>query len=127
MIELEVDQKSIFRNGGLIEVTHHVKNYMNKDFLTVTPQETLDNLARKMIKTGTEYAVVKKDNKLVGLVSADEIIQEVKSSIVSRINMEKFPEEVRSMLILELMNNPRTMNFMEACGFEGTRLASSIG
>lgn len=109
------------------KVTHYVKRYMNKDFLTVTPQDTLDTVAKKMIKTGTEYAIVKKNDSLVGLVSADEIIHEVKDSIVSRLKVDKVPDEVRSMLIEELMNNPKTMNFMEACGFEGANLAISIG
>ena len=122
-----IDNDSTPYNGGIVEVNNHVKNYMTKDFLTVSPQETLNDVAKKMIKSGKELAIVKSDDKLVGLVSADEIIHEVKTSIVSRISTEKFPEEIRSMLIDELMNNPRTLNFMEACGFEGSKLAISIG
>ena len=31
------------------------------------------------------------------------------------------------MLLSELLNNPRTINFMESCGFSGSNLAISIG
>jgi predicted transcriptional regulator len=100
---------------------------MTRGFLTITPQDTLDTVAKRMIETGNEYAVVKREGALICLVSADEIIREVKSSIVSRLAVDKFPDEIRSMLIHELLNNSQTQHFMESCGFEGTNLAICIG
>lgn len=104
-----------------------VGNYMSRGYLTVSPKDTLDSVARNMVQSGTEYAVVMDEGNLCGLVSAGEIIHEVRSSIVSKLPFHKIPAEFRQMLMSELMNNPRTVNFMESCGFEGPNLAISIG
>lgn len=67
------------------------------------------------------------DGDLCGLVSVSEIIHEVRSSIVSKLSVDKTPLEFRKVLMSELMNNPRTINVMESCGFDGTKLVISMG
>ncbi|TFH12969.1 CBS domain-containing protein [Candidatus Bathyarchaeota archaeon] len=100
---------------------------MTRGYLSVSPHDSLETVAKRMFETGHEYAVVLDDGELKGLVSVDEIIREVMSSVVSRISVEGIPMEFRQMLLSELMNNPRAVNFMESCGFKGTNLAISIG
>jgi len=104
-----------------------VGDYMSRSFLTVSPTDTLDVVAKGMVKTGNEFALVMDKGDLCGLVSVGEIIHEVRSSIVSRLSVDKIPAEFRKVLISELMNNQRTINFMESCGFDGTKLAISMG
>jgi len=105
----------------------NIGKYITKGYLSVSPSDTLETVAKLMVETGNDYAVVMEDGELKGLVSADEIIKEVMSSVVSRISLDDVPTEVRQMLLSELMNNPRTKHFMESCGFEGSNLAVSIG
>ena len=104
-----------------------VGDYMSRNFLTVSPTDTLDVVAKGMVKTGNEFALVMDEGDLCGLVSVGEIIHEVRSSIVSRLPVDKIPSEFRKVLMSELMSNPRTFNFMESCGFDGTKLAISMG
>lgn len=108
-------------------VSKYVGNYMTKGYLSVAPSDTLEAVAKRMVETGNEYAIVMDQGELCGLVSTDEILHEVLSSVVSRISLEGVPLEIRRMLLSELMNNPKTINFMESCGFSGTNLAISIG
>lgn len=104
-----------------------VGDYMSRGFLTVSPSDTLDIVAKKMVKTGNEFALVMENGDLCGLVSVSEIIHEVRSSVVSKLSVDKIPLEFRKVLMSELMNNPRTINFMESCGFDGTKLVISMG
>ena len=105
----------------------NIGKYITKGYLSVSPTDTLETVARLMVETGNYYAVVMERGELKGLVSADEIIKEVMSSVVSRMSFDDVPTEVRQMLLSELMNNPQTKHFMESCGFEGSNLAVSIG
>ncbi len=105
----------------------NIGKYITRGYLSVSPSDTLETVAKLMVDTGNDYAVVMEDGELRGLVSADEIIQEVMSSVVSRISVDDIPAEFHQMLLSELMNNPRTVNFMESCGFKNSNLAISIG
>ena len=105
----------------------NIGKYIERGYLSVSPSDTLETVAKQMVETGNDYAVVMEDGELRGLVSANEIIKEVMSSVVSRISIDNIPVEIRQMLLSELMNNPRSINFMESCGFKGTNLAISIG
>jgi CBS domain-containing protein len=104
-----------------------VSTYMTKGYLSVSPSDTLDTVAKKMVETGNEYAIVMDSGKLCGMVSAESIIHEVLTNVVDKISMDDIPTEFREIFLSELMNNPRTVNFMESCGFTGTNLAVSIG
>ncbi len=110
-----------------MNMSKNVGDYMTKQYLSVTPSDTLETVAKRMIETGNEYALVLDKGTLCGLVSTDEILHEVLSSVVSRISLDSIPIEIRKMLLSELMNNPKTNNFMESCGFSGSNLAISIG
>ena len=106
---------------------NNVSDYMIREFLTVSPIDTLEEVAKEMIQGENDFAVVMENGDLRGLISASEIISEVSSSVVSRLTQDKIPSEIRQILVSELMNNPKSINFMEACGFKGTKLAISIG
>lgn len=108
-------------------MTEAVGTYMTRGYLSVSPSDTLDTVAKRMVETGNEYAIVMDKGELCGLVSVEEIIREVLSSVVSRISIDDIPVEFREMLLSELMNNPKTATFMESCGFSGNNLAISIG
>jgi len=104
-----------------------VSTYMTKGYLSVSPSDTLDTVAKRMVETGHEYAIVMEAGKLCGIVSAESIIHEVLTNVVDKIIMDDIPTEFRGMFLSELMNNPKTINFMESCGFDGNNLAISIG
>ena len=104
-----------------------VSDYMTKGYLAVSPSDTLETVAKRMVETGNEYAVVLDSGELCGLVSVNEVLHEVMSSVVSKISIHNIPTEFRQMLLSELMNNPKTINFMESCGFSGSNLVISIG
>lgn len=108
-----------------MSIDNIVGDYMSRSFLTVSPNDTLDVVAKGMVKTGNEFALVMDQGDLCGLVSVGEIIHEVRSSIVSRLPVDKIPSEFRKVLMSELMRNPRTINFMESCGFDGTSWPSA--
>lgn len=80
-----------------------------------------------MVGSGNEYAVVMENDELKGLVSVSEIIYEVMSTIVSGISIESDPRDPQPVLLSELMDNPRTLSFMESYGFKGFNLETSIG
>jgi CBS domain-containing protein len=104
-----------------------VGDYRSKGYLEVSPSDSLEAVARDMVNSGYEFAIVMEDGSLRGIVSAGEIIHEVRASVISRLTVEKIPQEFRQMLMSELMNNPKTINFMQSCGFEGTKLAICMG
>lgn len=104
-----------------------VSDYMSREFLTVSPKDTLEKIAKDMINSENDFAIVMDNGDLRGLISASEIIHEVSSSVVSKLSPDKIPSDIKQMLVSELMNNPRSINFMESCGFDGTKLAISIG
>lgn len=104
-----------------------VGEYMSREYLTVSPKDTLEKVAKYMIDSENDFAVVMDNGDLRGLISASEIIHEVSSSVVTKLSLDKIPSEIRQLQVSELMNNPKSMNFMESCGFDGTKLAISIG
>lgn len=108
-------------------MSKNVGNYMTRGYLSVSPSDTLETVAKRMVETGNEFAIVMDKGELRGLVSADEVLHEVLSSVVSRISIEGIPLEIRHMLLSELLNNPKTTSFMESCGFTGHKLAICIG
>ena len=110
-----------------MSINNYVSDYMTKGYLAVAPSDTLETVAKRMVETGNEYAIVLDGGELCGLVSVDEVLHEVMSSVVSKISINNIPMEFRQMLLSELMNNPKTINFMESCGFSGSNLAISIG
>jgi len=110
-----------------MSMNNSVSDYLTKGYLAVSPSDTLETVAKRMVESGNEYAVVLDSGELCGMVSVDEILHEVMSSVVSKISQNNMPKEFRQMLMSELMNNPKTMNFMESCGFRGSNLAISIG
>jgi len=104
-----------------------VRDYMTRDFISISPLDTLESVARRMVEAGCEYALVMDGDELQGLVSVDEVLHEVMSAVVSRLHNKEIPFACLQMIVSELMNNPRTVNFMESCGFHGPNLAISIG
>ena len=110
-----------------MSMSNSVSDYMTKGYLAVSPSDTLETVAKRMVETGNEYAIVLDSGELCGLVSVDDVLHEVLSSVVSKITIHNIPKEFRQMLLSELMNNPKTVNFMESCGFSGSNLAISIG
>jgi len=110
-----------------MSMNNSVSDYMTRGYLAVSPSDTLETVAQRMVETGNEYAIVLDGGELCGLVSVDEVLHEVLSSVVSKISIHNIPTEFRQMLLSELMNNPKTINFMEDCGFSGSNLAISIG
>lgn len=110
-----------------MSISNSVSDYMTKGYLAVSPSDTLETVAQRMVETGNDYAIVLDRGELCGLVSVDEVLHEVMSSVVSKISIHNIPIEFRQMLLSELMNNPKTINFMESCGFSGSNLAISLG
>ena len=104
-----------------------VSDYITKGYLAVSPSDTLETVAKRMVESGNDYAIVLDSGELCGVVSVDEIVHEVLSSVVSKLYKHNMPQPLEQMLLSELMNNPKTINFMESCGFTGTNLAISIG
>ena len=104
-----------------------VSDYITKGYLAVSPSDTLETVAKRMVESGNDYAIVLDSGELCGMVSVDEILHEVLSSVVSKLYKHNMPKQFEQMLLSELMNNPKTINFMESCGFSGSNLAISIG
>ena len=108
-------------------MNNSVSDYITKGYLAVSPSDTLETVAKRMVESGNDYAIVMDSGELCGMVSVDEIVHEVLSSVVSRLYKHNMPQQFEQMLLSELMNNPKTVNFMESCGFSGSNLAISIG
>jgi len=108
-------------------MNNSVSDYITKGYLSVSPSDTLETVAKRMVESGNDYAIVMDSGELCGMVSVDEIVHEVLSSVVSRLYKHNMPQQFEQMLLSELMNNPKTVNFMESCGFSGNNLAISIG
>ena len=108
-------------------MSNSVSDYITKGYLAVSPSDTLETVAKRMVESGTDYAIVLDSGELCGMVSVDEIVHEVLSSVVSKLYKHNMPQQYEQMLLSELMNNPKTINFMESCGFTGSNLAISIG
>jgi len=70
---------------------------------------------------------VKEDGELKGILTAADVVNAFNSSVVSKISNKSIPHEERSLIVSELIENPRVVGFMEACGFTGSNLAISIG
>jgi len=69
---------------------------------------------------------VKEDGELKGILTAADVVNAFNSSVVSKISNKSIPQEERSLIVSELIENPRVVGFMEACGFTGSNLAISI-
>ena len=108
-------------------MSNSVSDYITKGYLAVSPSDTLETVAKRMVESGNDYAIVLDSGELCGMVSVDEIVHEVLSSVVSKLYKHNMPQQFEQMLLSELMNNPKTINFMESCGFTGSNLAISIG
>lgn len=108
-------------------MSNSVSDYITKGYLAVSPSDTLETVAKRMVESGNDYAIVLDSGELCGMVSVDEIVHEVLSSVVSKLYKRNMPQQFEQMLLSELMNNPKTINFMESCGFTGSNLAISIG
>ena len=108
-------------------MSNSVSDYITKGYLAVSPSDTLETVAKRMVESGNDYAIVLDSGELCGMVSVDEIVHEVLSSVVSKLYKHNMPQQYEQMLLSELMNNPKTINFMESCGFTGSNLAISIG
>ena len=108
-------------------MNNSVSDYITKGYLAVSPSDTLETVAKRMVESGNDYAIVLDSGELCGMVSVDEIVHEVLSSVVSKLYKRDMPQQFEQMLLSELMNNPKTINFMESCGFTGSNLVISIG
>lgn len=67
------DVVSVVARGQDVKQTL-VKNLPNKRLVTVSPEDDVLKVAKKMIKTGVKRMPVVKDNKLQGIVSDKEIL-----------------------------------------------------
>lgn len=104
-----------------------IKEIMKKDPIIVDPNESLENVSRKMAKKEKDVVVVMADGVVKGLVTASDIYYAMKSYVLGKYMLESIPMEIRDVKIGELMKAPMTKEFMEACGLTGANTCIVLG
>lgn len=104
-----------------------VSKYMRKDLVYVRPESTLGDVASVMSRSGTDVAVVRsKGNEVLGLITASELFDAMRSYVLGKDILENIPVNLRDIRVQELMRNRRATEFMEVCGLSGIRVCLSI-
>ena len=94
-----------------------IKNHMRTDIVYTTIEERLADVIFKMSKVGTDIAVVKSKNDIVGLITTSDIY----SILVKEVFEEraKVPELIIDIKIIDIMRGPPTKKFMTSCQING--------
>jgi CBS domain-containing protein len=104
-----------------------LKNIMNKNPVLVNPDESLTDVSKKMATKGKDVVVVMEGELVKGLVTASDIFFAMRSYVLGKNMLESIPIELRDMRINELMQTPKAVEFMEACGLTGTNMCIVLG
>jgi CBS domain-containing protein len=104
-----------------------VKEIMKKKPIIVKSKDNLEEVSKKMAKSGKDVVVVKDDDMVKGLVSATDIYHAMKSYVLGKNMLESIPLEIRDVKIVELMKTPMAIEFMQACGLTGTNMCIVLG
>ena len=104
-----------------------VKEIMKKKPIIVKSKDSLQEVSKKMAKTGKDVVVVKDDDVVIGLVSATDIYHAMKSYVLGKNMLESIPLEIRDVKIVELMKTPMAIEFMQDCGLTGTNMCIVLG
>ena len=100
---------------------------MKKKPIIVKSKDNLEEVSKKMAKSGKDVVVVKDDDMVKGLVSATDIYHAMKSYVLGKNMLESIPLEIRDVKIVELMKTPMAIEFMQACGLTGTNMCIVLG
>lgn len=104
-----------------------LKRVMNKNPVLVNPGESLTDVSKKMATKGKDVVVVMEGEIVKGLVTASDIFFAMRSYVLGKNMLESIPIELRDMKIGELMQTPKAVEFMEACGLTGTNMCIVLG
>jgi CBS domain-containing protein len=104
-----------------------LKRVMNKNPVLVNPGESLTDVSKKMATKGKDVVVVMEGEIVKGLVTASDIFFAMRSYVLGKNMLESIPIELRDMRISELMQTPKAVEFMEACGLTGTNMCIVLG
>ncbi len=99
-----------------------IKDIMKKKPIIVSPNESLEEVAKKMAEQEKDVVVVKEEGIVKGLVTASDIYYAMKSYVLGKHMLESIPMEIRDVRVGELMKKPIAMEFMEACGLTGSNM-----
>jgi len=104
-----------------------IRELIEKDPIIVGPDETLQNVAKRMAKEKRDVAVVMEDEIVKGLVAASDIFHAMRSYVLGKNMLESIPMEIRDVRVSELMRAPQALEFMQACGLTGTNMCIVLG
>ena len=104
-----------------------LKSIMNKNPVLVNPGESLSDVSKKMATKGKDVVVVMEAELVKGLVTTSDIFFAMRSYVLGKNMLESIPIELRDMRISELMQTPKAVDFMEACGLTGTTMCIVLG
>jgi predicted transcriptional regulator len=104
-----------------------VSRYVNKDMVYVKPDATLREVASIMAGSETDVAVVRSDkNEVIGLITAQELFDALRSYVLGKDVLENIQEDVRDIRVNELMRGIRALDFMNVCSLTGVRVCISL-
>lgn len=97
-----------------------IKNHMRTDIAYTTVEERLADVIFKMSKVGTDIAIVKSKNDIVGLITTSDIYSIlVKEVFEERAKVAELPRKIEDMKVIDIMRGPPTKKFMTSCQVNG--------
>jgi len=97
-----------------------IKNHMRTDIAYTTVEERLADVIFKMSRVGTDIAIVKSKDNIVGLITTTDIYSAlVKEVFTENAKKAEIPKEIKDIKVIDIMRGPPTKKFMTSCQING--------
>ena len=94
---------------------------MKTNITYTTVDERLADVIFKMSTVGTDIAIVKSKNDIVGLITTSDIYSAlVKEVFEEESKVAEPPREIEDIKVIDIMRGPPTKKFMTSCQINGS-------
>jgi len=111
-----------------MNLEEQISKYVRRDVIYVEPDSTLGEVASIMAKNNADVVIVRRnDGEVIGLVTAQEIFDALRTYVLGKDLLENIPGDIRDISVNELVRRNKALDFMDVCSLTGTNICISIG